>query len=359
MIGDKVGLCRKERPQGAILLANICWHIRVWRWPVIDLSSYTFSILREGECSLYRGCADGLVPILLVAPDSEHSEIQLVGRFQHEYALRSELDFHWATRPVALSRYRGRIALVLDDPGGQPLDRLLGRPLDLPRFMQIAIPLAVACRQMHAAGLIHKDIKPANVLVDVHGGGVRLIGFGIASRWMREPQGAAPPEVIAGTLAYMAPEQTGRTNRSIDSRSDLYALGATFYEMLTGAPPFTASDPMELIHGHIARQPVPPHQRLATVPGLISSIVIKLLAKTMEERYQTAVGIEADLRRCLTEWEAHGHIGPFPLGAHDVSDQILIPEKLYGREREIEMLLTSFGRVLASGMPELVLVSGY
>jgi predicted ATPase/signal transduction histidine kinase/GAF domain-containing protein len=326
---------------------------------VIELSSYALSILREGEFTLYRGYADGLDPILLVAPDSDTSEIASIGRFQHEYALRTALDSRWAARPIALSRYRDRMALVLDDPGGEPLDRLLAQPLDLRHFLRIAIPLAAACRQMHAYGIIHKDIKPSNVLVDTDGGRVRLMGFGIASRSRREHQDAAPPEVIAGTLAYMAPEQTGRMNRSIDSRSDLYALGATFYEMLTGAPPFTAGDPMELMHAHIARQAVPPHQRLATVPELISSIVMKLLAKTMEERYQTAAGIEADLRRCLAEWEAHGRVAPFPLGTHDASDQLQIPEKLYGREREIEMLVAAFDRVVASGMPELVLVSGY
>jgi serine/threonine protein kinase len=317
---------------------------------VIELSRYAFSILQEGDFALYRGHADGLDPILLVVPDGERAAIQAVKRFQHEYALRTELDSGWAAPPLALSRYHDRVALVLEDPGGQPLDRLLGKPLDPPRFLGLAISIATACRRMHACGLIHKDIKPANVLVGEDGQGVRLIGFGSASRLVREQQGAEPPEAIAGTLAYMAPEQTGRMNRSIDSRSDLYSLGATFYEMLTGAPPFSATDPMELIHGHIARQPVPPHQRLATVPGLVSSIVIRLLAKSMEERYQTAAGVEADLRRCLADWQASGRITVFPLGAHDASDQFLIPEKLYGREREIETLLTAFHRVVASGI---------
>jgi PAS domain S-box-containing protein len=322
-----------------------------------ELSSYVFSPLREGDIALYRGSGNGLAPILLIA--AEETSLGCVARLQHEYALRAELDADWAARPVALTHYNDRLTLVLEDPGGAPLDRLLGRPLDLSHFLRIAIPLAAALRQVHERGLIHKDIKPANFMVDAASGGVWLTGFGIASRLPRERQAPAPPEVIAGTLAYMAPEQTGRMNRSVDARSDLYALGVTFYEMLTGTLPFTAADPMEWVHCHVARQPVPPNERVAGVPGPLSAIAMKLLAKTAEERYQTAAGVEADLRRCLVAWELYGRIDPFPLGARDASDRLLIPEKLYGREREIDALISSFERVLANGTLELVLVSGY
>src|SRR6478672_1650543 len=294
-----------------------------------ELSSYVFSPLREGDIALHRGSGNDLAPILLVA--AEETSLGCVERLEHEYALKAELDAGWAARPVALTRYNDRLTLVLEDPGGAPLDRLLGRALDVSYFLRIVISVAGALRQMHARGLIHKDIKPANILVDAASGGVWLTGFGIASRLPREHQAPAPPEMIAGTLAYMAPEQTGRMNRSVDSRSDLYALGVTFYEMLTGQLPFTAADPMEWVHCHIARQPVPPNERVAGVPGPLSAIVMKLLAKTAEERYQTASGLEADLRRCLGEWKSYGRIDPFPLGTHDPSDRLLIPEKLYGR----------------------------
>jgi serine/threonine protein kinase len=188
---------------------------------VIALSSYEFSTLREGEFTLYRGSGDGVAPILLVAPVAEHPPPESLKRLEHEYALRAELEPAWAARPLALTRRHNRTTLVLEDPGGEPLDRLLGRPLELTQFLRIAVPLAAALRRMHERNLIHKDIKPANVLVDMARGGAWLTGFGIASRLLREHQVPEPPEVIAGTLAYMAPEQTGRMNRSIDSRSDI------------------------------------------------------------------------------------------------------------------------------------------
>src|SRR5712672_3663844 len=190
-----------------------------------ELLNYEYSPLREGDIALYRGSGNGLAPILLVA--AEETSLGCIQRLEHEYALKAELDAEWAARPIALTHHNDRMTLVLEDPGGVTVDRLLGRPLDVWHFLHIAIPLAGVLRQVHERGLIHKDIKPANILVDAASGGVWLTGFGIASRLPRERQAPPPPEVIAGTLAYMAPEQTGRMNRSVDSRSDLYALGAT------------------------------------------------------------------------------------------------------------------------------------
>jgi PAS domain S-box-containing protein len=320
-------------------------------------------VWEDGDRVFCRGWRDGADgdrnAVLVVLPAAQHPTLDSLNRLTHEYELKDDLDDAWAARPVALTRYNDRMTLVLTDPGGVPVDRLLGRPLDVPHFLRIAIPLAEALGQVHERGLIHKDIKPANILVDAASGGVWLTGFGIASRLPREHQAPAPPEVIAGTLAYMAPEQTGRMNRSVDSRSDLYALGVTLYEMLTGTLPFAAADPMEWVHCHIARRPAPPDERVAGVPGPLAAIVTKLLAKTAEDRYQTATGLASDLRRCLAEWEATGHIEPFPLGARDAPDRLLIPERLYGREREIDTLLASFDRVVDDGTPEFVLVSGY
>jgi PAS domain S-box-containing protein len=332
---------------------------------VMELSEYMLETLRkDGEFILYRGRharQTNVSPesVLVLTPISERPALGTLRRLEHEYSLRTEQDPAWAVRPLALAPHKGRTMLVLSDPGGEPLDRLLGRPMELTQFLQLAIGLSAGLGQLHRRGLIHKDVKPANVLVDSTTGQVWLMGLGIASRVPREHQSPEPPEFIAGTLPYMAPEQTGRMNRSIDSRSDLYALGVTLYEMLTGNLPFTASDPMEWVHSHIARQPVPPGQRVRNIPESVSAIIMKLLAKTAEERYQTAAGAESDLRRCLDEWETQRCIEEFALGEHDTPDRLLVPEKLYGRAREIDTLLASFDRVVASGRPELVLVSGY
>ena len=326
-------------------------------------SEYLLELIREGAgFTLYRARQRGNpMPLLVVAPAAEQPLPQSLRRLEHEYALAGELEPAWAAKPLALTRHEGRTILVLADPGGEPLDRILERdreyPLDLAHLLGLAINLATALGHAHQRGLIHKDVKPENVLVD-GAGHVCLTGFGIASRLPRERQAPAPPETIAGTLAYMSPEQTGRMNRSIDTRSDLYSLGVTLYEMLTGVLPFAASDPLEWVHCHIARQPVPPAHR-RPVPQPLSAITMRLLAKNAEERYQTASGLVADLRRCLSEWQSHGRVDPFPLGADDLSDRLLLPEKLYGREREVDTLLAAFDRVVAGGRPELVLVSGY
>jgi PAS domain S-box-containing protein len=225
--------------------------------------------------------------------------------------------------------------------------------------LRLAIGIASALSKAHQRGLVHKDLKPGHILVNCADGQVRLTGFGIASRLARERQALEPPETIAGTLAYMAPEQTGRMNRSIDSRSDLYSLGVTLYQMLTGSLPFAASDPMEWVHCHIARQPLAPRERLENVPAPVSQLVMKLLAKTAEERYQTAACVARDLRRCQADWERQRRIDDFSLGERDTPDRLFIPESLYGRERELEILLGSVDRVLKGGAPELAMVSGY
>ncbi len=297
--------------------------------------------------------------VLAVWHAAEHPCPSSVARLAHEYGLKDELDGSWAVRPLELVREHGRTVLLLEDLGGEPLTGLLGTPMEVGRFLRLAISITAALKQLHQRGLIHKDLKPAHVLVNDALSQARLTGFGLASRLSRESQMLAPPEEIAGTLAYMAPEQTGRMNRSIDARSDLYSLGVTLYQMLTSVLPFATNDQMDLVHSHLARQPMPPAERVPTIPATLSAMVMKLLAKTAEERYQTAAGLEADLRRSLVAWEGLQRIDAFPLGEQDLPDRPVIPEKLYGRDREIESLLAALDRIVTLGRPELVLVSGY
>ena len=328
---------------------------------MIELSRHVFEPLRSDEDSiLYRGRNDeDLSQVLVLAPAKEELGPESLKRLEREYSLKGDLDAAWAARPIAITFHWNRPVLVLEDPGGIPLDQLIGRASDLGSSLRRAISLAAAIGHMHQRGMIHKDIKPANVLVNSATGKVWLMGFGIASRLPRERQSPDPPEFIAGTLPYMAPEQTGRMNRSTDARSDLYSYGVTLYEMLTGWLPFTASDSMEWVHCHVARRPMPPDERTKEIPRTVSSIVMKLLTKTAEERYQTAAGVESDLRRCLGEWEKLGRVNSFSIGTHDASDRLWIPERLYGRDQEVKVLLDAFERVVTGEISRLALVSGY
>lgn len=321
------------------------------------------ALWQDSERIFYKGVRVGRsgqsTPILAATALDNDRSSDCFNRFMNEYRLREQLDGDWALRPIELIRDADRTLLVLNYVDGQPAEQLAASPMEIGPFLGCALSLAGAVRQLHARSLVHKDITPGNTIVNLQSRRVWLTGFGIASHIPRERQAPEPPEFIAGTLAYMAPEQTGRMNRLIDSRSDLYALGATLYHLVTGTPPFSASDPMELIHSHIARRPQPPIERLSTVPAQLSAIIMKLLAKTAEDRYQTAAGVEGDLERCLEQWNAHHRIEEFALGARDVPDRLLVPEKLYGRAAEVKTLLSAFERVVATGKPELVLVSGF
>lgn len=307
-----------------------------------EQSNFGFEILwNDGEFFLSRSAGAGaFCSVLILAAAVEQPGPTGIARLKNAYELRNELDRSWAARPLEFIPDHGKPLLLIEDHGGELLARVLGKPWELDQFLRVAIGIAAALRGLHQRGFVHKDIKPANVFVNTSTGEAWLSGFGLASRVPRERQAPGPPESIAGTLAYMAPEQTGRMNRSVDSRSDLYSLGVTFYEMVTGELPFMAADAMEWIHCHVARQAPSPGERV-NLPPAVSGIVLKLLAKNAEDRYQTAAGVEADLRVCLEQWESTGCIEPFVLGIHDIPNRMLISEKLCGRAPDVD-----------TGMPE-------
>jgi serine/threonine protein kinase len=238
--------------------------------------------------------------VLLLTLTSTRLRLESLKKMEHEYPLRHDFDPTWAVRPLALSQCNGQKVLVLEDPGGEFLHRLIRGPMEIEQCLRLAIGLSTALDQLHNRSVIHKDLKPSNVLVDTATGHAWLTGFGIASR-LRANDSPRATRVHRWNLPYMAPEQTGRMNRSIDLRSDLYALGVTMYEMLTGSLPFIASDPMDCVHYHIARQPAPPDGQAKGIPGMLSAIIIKLLAKTAEEPYQTAVGLEREPLQIVDE----------------------------------------------------------
>ncbi|WP_437292024.1 AAA family ATPase [Sorangium sp. So ce406] len=319
-------------------------------------------LLHEGaDTVLYRARRrDDGEPVVLKVLRRDHATPQALWRLRREHEIAGAVEASAAVvRPHAIERLGDQVALVLEDFGGSSLERLLGGPMPLDRFFPLALRLTDALADLHRHHIIHKDIKPHNLLYNPETGQVKITDLGIACLAQREHQHLAPVGLIEGTLAYMAPEQTGRMNRWIDERTDLYSLGVTFHQMLTGTLPFEAGDPVEWVHCHVARMPPPAHGLIPSIPPLLSAVVLKLLSKAAEERYQSAAGLRRDLDECFARWRASGTIDAFPLGQRDLSDRFQIPQRLYGREREVEALRAAFERVVAQGRPELVTVAGY
>jgi predicted ATPase/signal transduction histidine kinase len=283
---------------------------------------------------------------------SEYPTFNELVQFRNQYNIIKNLDLAGIIKPIALLNYGNSFALVMEDMGGISLSKYIGeRLVSLEEFLKQAITLTKILAGLNHNQVIHKDIKPQNILINPQTKQIKLIDFSIASLLPKETQEITNPNVLEGTLAYISPEQTGRMNRGIDYRTDFYSLGVTFYELLTGQLPFNSSDPMELVHYHLARIATPPNELIPTIPKTVSDIVMKLLAKTAESRYQSAFGLQSDLEVCLQQWSKQGSISEFKLGAKDIYEHFVIPEKLYGRETEVATLLSAFERV--ANAPEL------
>lgn len=371
-------------------------------------------LLHEGKSTVvYRGRSQtDHQPVILKILKFEYPSLDQITHLKHEYQIIENLDLVGIVKVHQLLTYQNRLALVYEDFGGRSLKQLLvQQPLSVDAFLHAAIQLTDALASLHQHHIIHKDIKPANIIINPQTGQVKLTDFSIASRLNKETPQFTNPNQLEGTLAYMSPEQTGRMNRAVDYRSDFYSLGVTFYEILTGQLPFQSSDPLELVHCHIAKSSIPIHELrqksvsnkqqledsplltlysdlnsnsyFSKIPHAISDIVTKLMAKNAEDRYQSAMGLKADLDFCLTQLNSTGTIPLLTPGLRDRTAQLLIPQKLYGRQQEVESLLAAFDRVAAKPEPttpflhpsnplsnplsihpptphsELVLVSGY
>jgi PAS domain S-box-containing protein len=294
--------------------------------------------------------------VILKVVGANNPTPEQIARFKHENILIQNLDIDGIIRPIDFLEKDGLTALVLEDFGGLPLKELMSKSIDLERTLKLAIRLAQILGALHLANITHRDIKPSNILLNPESDILKITDFGISEIVPVSDQ-IAPSNTPKGTLAYISPEQTGRMNCGVDYRTDLYSLGVTFYEMLTGSIPFREKNPMDLIHAHIARQPLPPSELNPDVPAPVSAIVMKLMAKSAEERYQSGFGLAADLSECLRQLESTGRVEPFALGARDVSLRFSLPRQLVGRNAELDLLHATFGRV-RRGATEIVMVAG-
>src|SRR4028118_2200574 len=319
------------------------------------------TLLYESANSLvYRAIreADNQPIILKLLKESYPTPEELV-RYRTEYRITQELKEPGVVQVYDLQKYQNSLVMFVEDFGGESLIIWMQqRSFTLEEFLILAIATTEILGQIHRANIIHKDINPSNIVYNPQTKQLKIIDFGISTQLARETPILKNPGVLEGTLAYISPEQTGRMNRTLDYRADFYSLGVTFYELPTGKVPFETEDALELVHCHIARQPLSPHEIKPEIPVILSQIVSKLMAKNAENRYQTALGIKHDLEMCLLQLQETDSIEEFELGTRDITDRFLIPEKLYGRETEVDNLLAAFERV-STGGAEMMLVAGF
>ncbi|WP_427159700.1 trifunctional serine/threonine-protein kinase/ATP-binding protein/sensor histidine kinase [Aliinostoc sp. HNIBRCY26] len=329
---------------------------------VPEISGYTITeqIYRGSRTAVYRGVQENQkLPVVIKVLQQEYPTFGELVQFRNQYAIAKNLPITGIIPPLSLEPYGNSYALIMADWGGISLETYIQQhSLDLADTLAIAIQLAEILHQLHQHRVIHKDIKPANILIHPQSKQIKLIDLSIASLLPKQTQEIQNPNTLEGTLAYLAPEQTGRMNRGIDYRSDFYALGVTLYQLLTGRLPFLTDDPLELVHCHIAKIATPAHVVNTDIPEILGAIVAKLMAKNAEDRYQSALGLKHDLAECCSQWQQTQSIAAFDLGQRDLCDRFLIPEKLYGREIEVQLLLDAFARV-AQGRSEMMLVAGF
>ncbi|MFB2968323.1 AAA family ATPase [Aerosakkonema sp. BLCC-F183] len=313
---------------------------------------------------VYRGEREvDLLPVAIKLLKNPYPSFSELVQFRNQYTIAKNLNSPRIVQTYSLETYQNGYALVMEDFGGVALSDYFQSQEKLPaqllpEFLSIALVLCDAIEMLYRERVIHKDIKPSNILINPQTKEVKLLDFSIASLLPRETQTLVNPNVLEGTLAYISPEQTGRMNRGIDYRTDFYSLGVTFYELLTGELPFSSNDAMELVHSHLAKTPPLVNEINPDIPSVLSKIVSKLMAKNAEDRYQSALGLKFDLEKCWIQLRETGEIRDFEIASRDVCDRFIIPDRLYGRDKEVQTLLKAFDRV-ASGSSELILVAGF
>jgi len=329
---------------------------------MISVSGYEIKekLYESPRTAIYRGYrSKDNTPVILKILNTEYPTPEEIAGFKREYEISRNLNIDGVIKVYGLKKYGHSLMMSLEDFGGKSLTKALAsRKLSLSEFLQLAIRITSILGEIHQRQIMHKDINPSNILWNPATDQVKIIDFGISTVLSLEHPAVFNPNVLEGTLAYMSPEQTGRMNREIDYRTDFYSLGVTFYEMLLGFLPFQTTDTMEFIHCHLAKTPKSPHEINHNIPKPVSEIVMKLMAKTAEDRYQSASGLESDLQKCHDQLKFAGHIQFVAIGQDDVSDRFQIPQKLYGRTEQCKTLLDAFDRI-SRGQNELILVSGY
>ena len=327
----------------------------------VALSGYRLikTLYQGAKTVVYRGIrlADEQAVVIKILRQKNPTFHELL-QFRNQYTITKNLNIPGIIRPDCLETCDHRLALVMLDRGDISLRQYSqAHKLQIVEVMAIALQLCEIIHALYQQRIIHKDIKPANILIHPESKQVSLIDFSIASLLPKETEEVKHPNVLEGTLAYLSPEQTGRMNRGVDYRSDFYALGVTLFELLTRELPFRSLDPMELVHCHLAVQPPLAHALNLEIPPILAEIIAKLMAKNAEDRYQSALGLKYDLQHCWDLWQ-QGNLLGFPLAERDLCDRFTIPEQLYGREEEVLALLEAFNR-MSAGTTELLLVAGF
>lgn len=317
-------------------------------------------IYESDNSIIYRAIRDlDNTPIIIKMLPSEYSTIKEIQRFQLEYEIANSFNHEGIIKIFSIEKYNRIKILTMEDFKGISINNiLLKRKISLEEFLIIAMKTTDALDEIHRKHIIHKDINPSNLIWNAESKSLKIIDFGISTRLPYEVQALIDPNSIEGSIAYMPPEQTGRINKNIDYRSDYYSLGITLYEIITGDKPFESDDILEMLYFHIAKTPASPYEKNLNIPKSISNIIMKLIEKNAEDRYQSSFGISYDLKMCLESYKEFGCIRDFEICKKDISEQFKISQKLFGRENELRTLLVGFDQVCQNSCSQMLMVVG-